>query len=97
MTTEFVFSTDFGDLHYTLYRGGAHPMGPMHSTIGKEMDETRDLDWAGFWPIIDTSGTVVGIADSDTNASSLKPVDWNDGGYVLLDRIDHGFDAYLKE
>jgi len=67
----------------------------LQDVAGKTMDETKELDWLGYWPIIDADGIIQGLADQDTDTDDLTPVDWVDGKAVETDP-DYGFDAFLK-
>jgi len=63
--------------------------------IGKTMDETMELDWLGYWPIIDEAGTITGIVEADNVPDDAVLVDWENGKAVQVDGT-HGFDAVLE-
>lgn len=59
------------------------------------MDETKDLDWADRWPIIDENGVIEDIVDSDEILDSDKFVEWINGAAIETDG-SCGFDAIIR-
>ena len=70
-------------------------MANLNHVIDKTMDETKDEDWLGYWPVINREGIIQEILDGDSLPSDAVMVNWLDGEPVETDG-GYGFDAVLE-
>lgn len=70
-------------------------MSELNSEIGKHIRKSSDKDWHQHWPVVDSSGVVIGIVDIDSDIAGYTLLDLDKNGNLTETDGQHGFDAVL--
>lgn len=69
----------------------------LQAAIGKHADDSSDLDWLDYWPLVDENGIVEAVLDTDgiNLLDNYVMVDFENGKPVKVDGYG-GFEGVMR-